>query len=439
MNVALVHLVPFDLGVSFSEVYSKRKYSLKEYLIELEAMSNRMGYTFKRKKHPLLGIVSVSKTIECRLFDFGIGVFVAKETILPFNSEYSFSGVSNEFHNDVVNAFADLPACQIYLIRKLSHISLLSRHKNTQNTCSTEVTDESLKNLEKSAEKYQDSTFQSAHNTMISVMEDIWDIRAHSPISVRPISSTRSYKNDGMSYVLTVYHIQGENAVSQYEHDLDLLMNPEIMSGITDSAQWSNIAGSAKKHNLLGFDRCDIGGSARIAASWSGVALVEEVNCGTLEEVISYEALLQATWFLFDAIIDNIGAKQLNSVDIQHLKNIATTIDLEISTSLSANTSSAIKLMRECIYRTSGIDEIKKRCHLLLDNRIALDRARIESRQSTYGIVMEIMLVAFTLVQIYDPAKNLIAGQASQEGIITLVIMLLFLIACSVFIIRRER
>ena len=93
----------------------------------------------------------------------------------------------------------------------------------------------------------------------------------------------------------------------------------------------------------------------------------------------------------------------------------------------------------EAIYNSSGIDTVKKKLMLLLDNRIARGEAKSNEQQKKYGIITEILLVLFTLVSIYEPVKNLIDGKLVISDYIVGGIMLVAFAICSFFIIKKER
>ena len=63
----------------------------------------------------------------------------------------------------------------------------------------------------------------------------------------------------------------------------------------------------------------------------------------------------------------------------------------------------------------------------------------MSSRQSVYGIITEILLVAFTLIQIYEPIRNFLTGTLTRDDLVVSIIMLIALSVSSVFIVRKEK
>ena len=129
----------------------------------------------------------------------------------------------------------------------------------------------------------------------------------------------------------------------------------------------------------------------------------------------------------------------MTNISLQKEKSLASNMSLEVSNILSANISSNEKKALESIYATSGFETLKDKLFLLLENRIAIEEARISHRQGIYGIISEILLVLFTLVSIYEPIKNLFNGTLSTTDIIVGIIMLIVLVICSILIIEKEK
>ena len=116
-----------------------------------------------------------------------------------------------------------------------------------------------------------------------------------------------------------------------------------------------------------------------------------------------------------------------------------TNVSLEISNILSANMSTNEKNIMESIYVTSGINTLKDKLFLLLENRIAIEEARISEKQGIYGMITEILLVLFTLVSIYEPVKNIISGTICTTDLVIGGIMIVVLIICSILIIGKGK
>ena len=216
-------------------------------------------------------------------------------------------------------------------------------------------------------------------------------------------------------------------------------MNPFTISKILDSAQWDSIKDKLPLHVNKGFESIEYTNESEVAASWSAVAVIEQKETESINEIIDYEVILQASWFLFDCIVDNVKKNVKSNLDLQKEKSLITNVYLEISTILSANMSSNKKNTYELIYRTSGFDSLKNKLFLLLENRIAISKAKFSERQGIYGIITEILLVLFTLVSIFEPLKKLVMGTIETIDIVIGSIMIGVLVICSILIIGKGR
>lgn len=258
---------------------------------------------------------------------------------------------------------------------------------------------------------------------------------------IRPFSASENYKHNGLSYVMSIYHIidNSKNLEQGCNNDIDLLMNPGILSKIEKEEQWNSIKDKIKKYKKRGYKCEELNDESFVASSWSAVAVVEEKDIGIISKIINYEIYLQASWFLFDCIIDNIKNNKFSNLDLQKERSLVTNVSLDISNVLSANMSTNEKNVMESIYDTSGINTLKDKLFLLLDNRIAIEEAKISEKQGLYGIITEILLVLFTLVSIYEPLKNLISGNICKTDLIIGSIMIVILIVCSILIIGKGK
>ena len=76
---------------------------------------------------------------------------------------------------------------------------------------------------------------------------------------------------------------------------------------------------------------------------------------------------------------------------------------------------------------------------MLLENRIAIEEAKHNKKQNIYGIITEILLVSFTLIQLFSPIKNLFFGEVTREDLIIGSVMILVLLLSAFLIVRKER
>lgn len=395
MEWNITHIVPFDLGQSFMDYDS---YSLKDketFVRKLKEYTKEKNYNeFKCAISKCFLCVQLSEYIFCYLLDYGIGVFVIKNI-----SDVDLNMVRGQFEKD-------LPCVMYY-----------SKQKEQRLILEHQITD---------SDKIQN--FMNQVWSMIQKVE-------------RPYSSTNTYKYGGFSYVLSIYHIlkSQDQILEDEERWIDLLMNPSILNKMYDNTQWEIIKNKLSNYSMHGYNNMELTSTSVVASSWSAIAIIEDKESNSIEKIINYEIELQASWFLFDCLIDNIKKNSMSNLELQKEKSLATNISLEMSVILGANMSLSEKNVFESIYSTTGFELLREKLFLLLENRIAIAEAKINERQSKYGIITEILLVLFTLVSIYDPLKNLLNGEIKSNDMILGFIMIILFIVCSYFIIRKEK
>ena len=188
-----------------------------------------------------------------------------------------------------------------------------------------------------------------------------------------------------------------------------------------------------------GYNAVEYNATSVIASSWSAVAVIEDEETEAIKRVIDYEIELQASWFLFDCLIDNIKKNDLSNLDLQKEKSLATNVSLDISVILGANMSMSEKNAFESIYSTTGFEALRDKLFLLLENRIAIEEAKISEKQVKYGIITEMLLLMFTLVSIYDPLRNLANGSLQDKDIIVGCILIVLFIVYYIITRMKEK
>lgn len=395
MAYKIIHLAPFDIGSSFFDYENSNDQLKKELIGSLEKSCAKNGFALTiHNDGSIIADVKLNDIVTCYLLECGVGVFVFRNLDVVDLTE-----LNAKFDNNLI--------CQIYYRKKIEQQTILEGNVSQINVI---------------------------HRFIDIVWKSI-------KIKERPYSACVEYKHKGLSYVLSIYHIIDDSHLLNQtkETSLDVLMNPFTISKILDSAQWDSIKDKLPLHVNKGFESIEYTNESEVAASWSAVAVIEQKETESINEIIHYEVILQASWFLFDCIVDNVKKNVKSNLDLQKEKSLITNVYLEISTILSANMSSNKKNTYELIYRTSGFDSLKNKLFLLLENRIAISKAKFSERQGIYGIITEILLVLFTLVSIFEPLKKLVMGTIETIDIVIGSIMIGVLVICSILIIGKGR
>ena len=386
MNYEIIHFIPFDMGYSFFDYGTKTKQSSKDFIVKVEKACKKINATFCQGTNNQIGSITLNN-IECILLNYGVGIFVTKK---PITSDCQEADLY----------FKDIPAAQIYYHKKQEQKDIL---KGTSSIS-------------------KDITF---------IIDAVW---SSIDVKERAFSSNHQYKSNGLSYVLSLYSLK-----DKYDSvTIDFLMDPGLMHDIQDDSKWDFIRSSMASVPSKTYNSEPYGEKTKVIASWSAVAVLNGDE-SALSKIIDYEINLQAAWFLYDCMIDNLKHENLSAVELQNYKSIYTGVNLEVDNIISANMSTCDINFMNLIKDTSGIELIKQKLDLLLNNKIALENAKSAEKQKVYGIITEILLVIFTLVSIYEPILNVINRKISHNDIIELNVMGIALAISSFFIIRKEK
>ena len=395
MDWSITNLVPFDIGQSFL-AYESSNLREKEVLINaITDICNDMQFEIIDSDIASCFLaVKLNCNISCYLLEYGIGVFVLENF-----RDKDINLVKDEFDNEI--------PCVIYYCKQKARELILKKPND-------EI------------------------KIIREFMKMIWNLIGENE---RKYSASEKYKNTGLSYVLAIYHIVGlgNGVIKDKDLNIDILMNPSIISKVCGRENWKMIKNSILNHEFKGYNAVEYNASTVIASSWSAVAVIEDEETEAIKKVIDYEIELQASWFLFDCLIDNIKKNDLSNLDLQKEKSLATNVSLDISVILGANMSMSEKTAFESIYSTTGFEALRDKLFLLLENRIAIAEAKISEKQVKYGIITEMLLLMFTLVSIYDPLRNLANGSLQDKDIIVGCILIVLFIVYYIITRMKEK
>lgn len=395
MDWSITNLVPFDIGQSFL-AYESSNLREKEVLINaITDICNDMQFEIIDSDISSCFLaVKLNCNISCYLLEYGIGVFVLENF-----RDKDINLVKDEFDNEI--------PCVIYYCKQKARELILKKPND-------EI------------------------KIIREFMKMIWNLIGENE---RKYSASEKYKNNGLSYVLAIYHIVGldDGIIKDKDLNIDILMNPSIISKVCGREHWKMIKNSISNHEFKGYNAVEYNATSVIASSWSAVAVIEDEETEAIKRVIDYEIELQASWFLFDCLIDNIKKNDLSNLDLQKEKSLATNVSLDISVILGANMSMSEKNAFESIYSTTGFEALRDKLFLLLENRIAIEEAKISEKQVKYGIITEMLLLMFTLVSIYDPLRNLANGSLQDKDIIVGCILIVLFIVYYIITRMKEK
>ncbi|WP_158653844.1 hypothetical protein [Helicobacter cetorum] len=371
-------------------VFKSEIQKFQDSVKNLCATSYDYSYIEVQDKKEIIATIKLKDTITLYIFTFGVGVFVFNGFDFPIREREKLFSLKKFFNNNI--------ACELYCKKKIIEKEIFSQ------SC-----------------------------VINKLIKELWDIPKNKALS-RPITCNEGFCNHGFSYILAVYCL--ENNISD-KSKLDLLMNPAILKNIIEEQHWNSILEQINKYEPIGHKNHRLDDTTDIIASWSGVGIIQSIlQDKNKEMIIQYEVKLQAVWFLFDCLIENIKNHSYSLLELEKIKSMVALIDLEIEYFFDANISTTEKNAYNIIFETSGYGIIKHKLQVLLDNKIMIEKAKITQKRAKYSKSTEILLLLIALTQIYEPLMNLFSTKSHIQTSVMLILMVVFVIA-SIFIIKK--
>ncbi|WP_104761004.1 hypothetical protein [Helicobacter cetorum] len=192
------------------------------------------------------------------------------------------------------------------------------------------------------------------------------------------------------------------------------------------------------QYEPIGYKSHRLDDTTDIIASWSGVGIIQSIlQDKNKEMIIQYEVKLQAVWFLFDCLIENIKNHSYSLLELEKIKSMVALIDLEIEYFFDANISTTEKNAYNIIFETSGYGVIKHKLQVLLDNKIMIEKAKITQKRAKYSKSTEALLLLIALTQVYEPLVNLFSKEVHHTQISVMLVLIVVFIVASVFISKK--
>ena len=400
MQCDIIHILPFDIGISFHAGTSK--ISAENFIKELSKSISKRNYEIvKQENKKILAVYKIDKNIECHITSIGIGVFIIKNLRLKEQSDLLKKIQSSEF------------CVETYFLRKSQQLALLGISGN-------------LKKPE-------------VLIRMQNFMKLVWEIAEGKK---RPVSSNFDYKYNGLSYVFSIYHFRTDKKINdliqneRFNRNINSLLNPILFKDILDISEWNNIEKMVLRSSTKPCENL-IWGDTLIAASWSGILIFEEYNKQSIiDEIISLQIEVQSSWLIYDCIIDNINIRKNNLTLIQEYINIVECVEIDM---IDANFTTAQKNIVHLFINTSNIIFARDKAKRILYGRIKLMKAKYQESQKKYSIISEILLLSITIFSSYEPLKSIFNSTFNSNGGIILIILLILYLIVVYMIIRRDR
>ena len=427
-----MHIIPFDLGCIFNDCLSvnNSKNSVfaksfnqnlinlaKEYGIEVKdnitlkylgQVVDGISFDNSDLVDSSICIASLLPHLKCYILSNGVGIFVLSD----------FDG--NVLKNTDKSIFTYSKALLANYQKEVSQSAILDRFEDK------EVFVEEKKIMELFRDLCWKIVGEGVKKKLIP--------------HTRKFSGAKTYKADGLSYVLTVYLIN-KNALN--ENEINHLMESKIFNKVTNQSEWANIdkiikaTKAEKAKHVLEAD------NALSYYSWSGVAVEVERNLTSYEEVlnipliselIKVEAYIQSRWFIADNCMDNITKTSTCSMEsLQRLASLIEYSHSELENGISANMSSLYKTILEKVIATSEVKQLYKSVANQINIQKKIKEAQNQDRKKKHKLLVDIFLAIFTASSLYKTVRDIMKGEFSWKNLVLFIVLLAVAIATVLF------
>lgn len=236
----------------------------------------------------------------------------------------------------------------------------------------------------------------------------------------RKYSGSKSYKADGLSYVLTIYLIK-ENELTRNE--FNHLMRSTVFSKVTDKKEWSGI------HKTIIETECEDTattlkvGDTQSYYSWSAVAVEVKDDLKLYEDIAAHpilsvlikaELYVQSRWFMADNSMDNINKNADCSMEsLQRLASLIEFSQAELENDISANMNTLYKKVLNQVIITSEVKQLYKSVASQINTQKKIKEAQYQDKKKKNKLIADILLAVFSASSLYKTVWDLVKGEFS--------------------------
>lgn len=427
-----MHIIPFDLGCIFNDCLSvnnsKNSVFAKSFNQNLINLAKEYGIDVKDN----ITLKYLGQTVDGISFDNSdlVDSSICIASLLPHLKCYVLSNGVGVF------VFSDFDGIAL----KNTDQSIFTHSKALLANYQKEVSQAAILN------RFEDKEIFAEEKKMMELFRDLcWKIvnegvKKKLIPHTRKFSGAKTYKADGLSYVLTVYLIN-KNALN--ENEINYLMESKIFNKVTTQSEWGNIdkiIKASKEEKVKHVLEAD---NALSYYSWSGVAVEVENNLTSYEEIlnipliaelIKVEAYIQSRWFIADNCMDNITKTTTCSMEsLQRLASLIEYSQSELENGISANMSSLYKAILEKVIVTSEVKQLYKSVSNQISIQKKIKEAQNLDRKKKNKVVVDIFLAVFTASSLYKTVWDIVKSQFSWRNWVLFIALLAVAIATVLF------
>ena len=436
LGVPQLHVIPFDLGCAFFDCLSlNNSKNLKfadKFVAQLTAECGQAGITVERNMSLTYSgkMVTGVKYIKNTLSDQAICYVKITPKLLCFilatgTGLFLLSDFDDTALKDTCPAiFKYNKALIANYQKKIAHAAILNKRG---------VAD----------------VFPEEEKKMLEFRELCWRLVAEGAkkgeiMHLRKYTGARTYKNDGLSYVLTIYLLtKGELSKNEIDH---LMMSP-LFSRVTDSSRWDAINSAITTSEADESPAQVPFGKTTTYYSWSAVAVESPKPFANAEEafedtavadLIRAELYVQSRWFIADNSMDNVNKS--SDVSMEKLQRLASLIEFyqaELDNEIGANMNTFYKKILAQVVKTSEVKQLYKSVLSQITAQKKIKEAQYQDKKKKNKLIADLFLAVFTASSLYKTVCDFITGEFTWTNWLIFGAMMLVAVGTIIFDYRN--
>lgn len=232
-------------------------------------------------------------------------------------------------------------------------------------------------------------------------------------------SSSKNFRNNGISYTLCVTMIDAPELVSNkidenFVRNINALLDTSPFNNIYDESQRELIKQRIDEYDINNPQIKELSENLIFADSWSGVVVAGDLsrNKTCITWLMEFEIILQSTWLLFDAYCENILRQDISVMGLQSILSKVEFMKVSLDNDISSNMEQSRHIMRNSLIDSSDIDVIYSRMHGMLETKLKLQTMSEDKKKSKYSLLSDVALLVIALMEIYGVVVELLREES---------------------------
>ncbi|MCX4292057.1 MAG: hypothetical protein OSJ36_09750 [Odoribacter sp.] len=406
-GIRQIHIIPFDIGCMFFDCLSlnnsKNLHFAKKFIekltiecaahnitvsnnIELTyAGKNITGVTFGKNEiaDQAVCIAKLNDCLSCYVLANGIGIFVLAD----------FEGKAFVNTDESISKYSKALIANYQ--KKIAQATILNRFNG-------------------------DDVMPEEEKLMLTFREICWKLvsegaKKREILHVRKFSGTKSYKSDGLSYVLTVYLLNQKDFT---ENEMNHLMCSTVFHKVADPENWEEINNVVMKTEAEDKPAVLQIGEDLSYYSWSAVAVSTKDYFASYEDalkntlvanLLKAELYVQSRWLIADNSMDNVNKNSHYTMEsLQRLLSYIEFSQAELENDISANMHTLYKKVLTQVVVSSEVKQLYKSVLSQINTQKKIKEAIYQDKKRKNKLIMDLFLAIFSASSLYKTVNDLI-------------------------------